>query len=87
MAELITVPVPVRISASAFKSQEEFVVDRLANRIISLSAKIVLMILDPERRPPMPKINRKDVIGFLDFLDTSSEREIETIEHSLKYFR
>ncbi len=87
MAELIAVPitVPVRISSSVFKSHEELMAERTANLIISLSAKIALLLIDPKRRPPLPK--REEVIDFLEFMDGEAERNIHAAEHSLKYFQ
>lgn len=70
-------------SMSGVLSREELVAERMADQIISLSAKIALIILDPRRRPPLPK--REAVIDFLEFMDAEAERNIHAAEQSLKY--
>lgn len=80
---ILALPLPSSAPVT-FQSREELTAERMANRIISLSAKIALLILDPKRRPPLPK--REEVIDFLEFMDATAKRNIQTAEHSLKYF-
>lgn len=53
-----------------------------ATKFVSTCAKVLLLILDPARRPPMP--TRKDTIDFLDFVAENCDRQIQTLERGLK---
>jgi len=64
------------------KTRQELLDDIVINKIVSSCAKILLFVLDPARRPPLP--TRKEAVDFLDFLDKNCDKQIQILEQSLK---
>lgn len=64
------------------QTREELLADLTANRIVSTCAKVALLILDPTRRPSLP--TRREAVDFFNFLDKNCDKQIQTLERSLK---
>lgn len=64
-------------------THEELLVDIAATKLVSSCAKVLLLILDPTRRPSLP--SRENAVSFLNNLDTACDDQIQNLEHKLKY--
>lgn len=65
------------------QTREELLDDIAVTKIVSSCAKVLLFILDPNRRPSLP--SRENAVSFLDHLDTVCDDQIQNLEHKLKY--
>ncbi len=62
-------------------SPQEIATEISVNKLISTSAKLINLILDPSKRPV---IRRKDAIRFFNTVDEVCESEIRVLKESLK---
>lgn len=64
------------------QTRQEILADLTTTRIVSACAKVVLLVLDPTRRPSLP--TRKEAVDFLKFLDNNCDKQIQTLKRNLK---
>lgn len=71
-------------SPPVIRSREEILVDITAHKLLSVCTKVMLLILDPNRRASLP--SREKTIGFLENVDTVCDQKVRILEQNLKYF-